>query len=504
MSRSGGRNISGKKKKGREKPALLLFDSRIKTLREDRVINEVYSISGGKGCYLVGGVLRSLALARPPGVDYDFVVAWDGVGIKEGAEGVAERLGGTAFILDKDAPSYRVSFKSGGIRATVDFSPLKGKDITEDLLVRDFTVNAMAIELAALFADEMPLLIDPAKGEIDAKRRLLKATSPEVFREDPLRCLRAVRISRQYGLKITKGTDHAIKKESRLLSDVSPERVRDELLQIFASPNTSSALKSLYELKIMDAVLPEFVDWIDIGGGYDLLDHTLKTVDEAEALSSAALEGGFPEAGEGLRAHFRKTVGTVERQALFKMAAFLHDAGKPQTIGIRSGRLRFIGHEYEGSVRVEEILKRLKTSRKVTALLTALVKNHHRVFSLAKHEKLSLRAKAHFFRAMEGEPGVDLICLALVDARATRGGEDPELLALAINLLKHYYGSYSKKKARPLLNGREVMIEFGLPEGTLVGEILKKVSEGVQEGIVKNKKEALSYARAWLERSGLF
>jgi tRNA nucleotidyltransferase/poly(A) polymerase len=244
-------------------------------------------------------------------------------------------------------------------------------------------------------------VIDPAGGLKDAKKGLLKATGPDVFNEDPLRCLRAVRIAQQYGLKITKETKQRIKVESGLLKSVSPERVRDELLTIFASSGTSGALKELYELKIMDAVLPEFLDWTDIGGGYDLLTHTLKTVDEAEAFFTDAIEGGGL-AGAELKAHLGKNVGSVERGALFKLAAFLHDAGKQLTIAVRSGRLRFIGHEYEGSIRVKEILRRLKMSRKAAALITSLVKNHHRVFSLAKLEKPSTRAKGHRGRARGG------------------------------------------------------------------------------------------------------
>jgi hypothetical protein len=76
-------------------------------------------------------------------------------------------------------------------------------------------------------------------------------------------------------------------------------------------------------------------------------------------------------------------------------------------------------------------------------------------------------------------------------------------LSLARDLLNYYFEIYAKKKARPLLNGEDVMMEFNIPEGRLVGEILKKVCEGVEDGSVRNKKEAIGYARGWLERSGI-
>ncbi|MBI5344963.1 MAG: hypothetical protein HZB83_06460, partial [Deltaproteobacteria bacterium] len=94
--------------------------------------------------------------------------------------------------------------------------------------------------------------------------------------------------------------------------------------------------------------------------------------------------------------------------------------------------------------------------------------------------------------------GVDLLCLSLVDARATRGKEDEGLLRLVIGMLGFYYQSYAKKRPKPLLNGNELRMVFGVPEGRTVGAIINKISLGIEAGEIRNKKDAVIYVRRWL------
>ena len=133
-----------------------------------------------------------------------------------------------------------------------------------------------------------------------------------------------------------------------------------------------------------------------------------------------------------------------------------------------------------------------------------LATNHHRVFAAAKLRVRSDKAKAHLLRAVEGVDGrtrgaaVDLALLSLADARATRGGEDRALLKFVNELLHFYYECFLKKHPKPLMNGREIMKTFKILEGPLVGEIINKISEGVETGAVKDKKGAAGYIRKWL------
>jgi poly(A) polymerase len=466
-------------------------------LKRDRIIEEVFRAAGQLDVYLVGGLLRNIVLGKPLPVDYDFVFEGD---VEALSNKVASRVAGSAFILDKETPLFRVNAELGGITYTIDFSRIKGHGIASDLKGRDFTVDAVALKLSDLFKEDEPALFDPCGGVSDARLGLLKMTSPMVFDEDPLRCLRAVRLSQQYGLEITEETAVRIKSKANLLKtrQTSWERIRDELLLIFSTPETSRSIRALYDLKIMEAVLPEFSGWDDIGGGYDLMAHSLKTLDEAEAFIRGLSKGSFPGVSRKFERHFEGNVGPVGRTALFKMAAFVHDAGKHLTIAIRGGRLRFIGHDFEGSLLTREIFRRLRFSRRLANEVSVLVKNHHRVFALAKLKEPSQRAKAHFFKTVGGEAAVDLLCLALVDARATRGDEDDELRDLVKDMLCFYYDEYLKKMPKSLFNGKEIIKTFSLPEGRLVGEVIEKISEGVETGAVRNKKEAIAFVRQWL------
>lgn len=490
--------------KGRQTALSFFKGSSLKALREDPAVIAVHETAEEEGTevYLVGGVLRNIALNRPLVPDYDFVLVGD---VQLFTSRVAGRLRGTAFLLDKETTSYRVVVKSFDASAplTLDFSPGKDGDIVRDLKKRDFTINAMAVSISELFASDSPPVLDPCKGAGDAKKRLLRAASRKVFKEDPLRVLRAVRLTQQYGLAMDDETVDLIRESSSLLKKTSAERVRDELILIFSHPGTSKSLRLLYDYGVIKTILPGLEGWENIDG-YDLLSHALKTVDEAEALLKDVSRGKPLQ--EPLIGHFKGSVGSLKRSVFFKIAAFLHDTGKPYAARREEGRLRFIGHDFEGGRMVKDALKDLKFSRKVTGGLSNLVKNHHRVFNLAALKERSFRAKGHFFRAAEGEggeyggTGVDLICLALADARATRRAEDPELLDVARELLEFYYGSYIKKKPRPLLSGDEIMKTFRLSEGRLVGEAMERVSEGVENGVIKNKKEAISYLKEWLSR----
>lgn len=490
--------------KGRQTALSFFKGSSLSALREDTAVLAVHKTAEEEGIevYLVGGVLRNIALNSPLVPDYDFILEGD-VPLFSGL--VAGRLHGTAFLLDKETSSYRVVVRPPDASAplTLDFSAVKDGDLVQDLKKRDFTINAMAVKVSDLFKSEMPPVIDPCKGVEDAKKRLLRAASGKVFKEDPLRVLRALRIAQQYGLTVDEDTLGLIHESSGLIKKTSAERVRDELILIFSHPGTSKSLKLLYDYEVIKAILPGLEDWENIDG-YNLLSHALKTVDEAEALLKDVSRG--KSAQKILKYHFNGSVGTLKRSAFFKIAAFLHDIGKPYAAKWEEGRLRFIGHDFEGSRIVKDALKNLKFSRKITGGLSNLVKNHHRVFAMAGLEERTPRSKGHFFRASEGEggewegAGVDLICLALADARATRGGEDAELLKVAHELLDFYYGTYIKKKPKPLLSGNEIMKTFGLPEGRLIGEVIGRISEGVEKGVIKNKKEAIVYIKKWLSR----
>lgn len=467
-------------------------------LKGDPVLETVGEIARATrvSVYLVGGVVRNLILGSPAPPDYDFALSG---GVASIAAKAAGRLNGTAFILDKDAPSHRVVFKGDGRTLNLDFSPIKGAGITDDLMARDFTVDAMAVDLRVLFERGDGVILDPCNGMKDAKEGVLRVTSPEVFKADPLRLLRAIRLSQQYGLRITPEAIRLMKAGAGMLRNVSPERIRDELVAVFSCKGTSASIRAMYRTRLMESIIPEMGGWVK-RTDYDILGHTLAALDEAEALLDGITAQIFGLHHSRIRRHFATSAGRINRAAFFKLAAFFHDIGKPSAMVRDSAGLRFWGHDSTGGLMVMDILKRLKFSRRSSGEISKLVKNHHRVFALADLHNPSGRAKSHLLRCVGVDLGIDLLCLALIDARATRGSEDPGLLAVVRDMTAFYYDVYTKKRPGPVLTGTEIMKTFRIPEGRLVGEITSKIAEGVETGAVRTKKEAALYVRQWLKK----
>ncbi len=466
----------------------------LERLEGDPVLKATLRAAEGRaGLYLVGGALRNIALGAPFAPDYDFSYEGETMAL---AAALASFLGGSFFPLDEEAGAWRVLSKDG---VTVDFTPTAEGGILDDLSMRDLTVNALALPVRDFFSGEKSV-IDPFDGLGDAVAALLRNVSNTVFDDDPVRLMRAIRLSTQYGLKIEGQTWELLSRKAPLITRTSPERSRDELVLLMSCPDSSEGAALLFSSGIMEVLVPETKGWSDVSG-YDLTSHSLRVLKEADKLLGGISEDTFPGVSERL-GEYLKRPGPVPNGALFRLAALFHDFGKAYTL-TREGKLRFIGHDSVGAKKIPGVMERLRFSRKNAADLALLVKNHHRLFMLASLKEKSFRAKSHFFRAVGGESGLMLLCLALCDARATRGGEDPELYQAVLEMMRFYYGVYIVEKPAPLMTGRQVMETFRVPEGPLVGEILRKMNEGVEAGLVRNRKEAAAFVRKWLrEKKG--
>ncbi len=489
-------DMAGINEKGPETGALSFFERLDLFFRQDVFISEVLPCL--KGCavngYLVGGLIRDLALKKEVARDYDFIVS----GMVEAvARLAAHRLGGTAFLLDRQSGSYRVVVKTDAGAVTLDFSLMRGSSIEDDLKERDFTVNAMAVDLADL-SESRARLIDPFNGLADASTSVLRAVSEGAFVEDPLRCVRAVRLSFCCGLDIEPATKALAEASAGLLRGTAAERIREELVRIFGCRRSADAVRLLYALGIIDAVAPVLSGWKDVQG-YDLLGHSLSTLDEADRLIDMISDGTFISHREELKAHLSRRRGPINMDVFFRVCAFLHDIGKPLTLARESGRLRFIGHDSAGASLAKEMLLGLRFSKAFSTAVSGVIKNHHRVFMLLLLPERSPRAKAHFFRASGGSSGITLLLLALADARATSGRRDEALEAMAAEMIEFHYGVYLKKRPRPILTGDELKRIFSLPEGRIIGELMSEVAKGVEDGMIKTKKEALSHVRRSLD-----
>ena len=241
---------------------------------------------------LVGGTVRDILLGRPTH-DLDFCVDGDGLRL---ARALADRLGGAYVTLDHERGTGRVLLPQGDRErgqtapvSSLDLASLRAGDLTGDLADRDFTVNAIAIGHGPSGA---LCVFDPLHGRRDLQQRTLRAASAHTFRSDPVRTLRAVRLSNQLGLAIEPETRAALRAAAHLLAGVSPERIRDEWFKILAEPHAAHALRVAHRFALLELVAPPLARLSGsephaAGSLQDALDHALDTVDAIERLYDA-------------------------------------------------------------------------------------------------------------------------------------------------------------------------------------------------------------------------
>ena len=469
--------------------------------------------------WLVGGSVRDAILNRPIH-DFDFAVERDAI---ETARATADRLGAPMYVLDAERETARVVvFDAGGARVFLDFAGLREPAIDADLAQRDFTFNAMAVDLA-----QPDALIDPHGGRQDLEARLVRAVTGRSLTDDPVRMLRAVRLSASLGFAIEPGTGAQIRASASLIQSASAERVRDELAQIAGLPGLHRNLTLLDEHGLLGEVMPELPALRGEAQSpphhWDVFEHTLRMLDVLEILLSrvagiesqaaprppvtTAPEWAWPDIDRALesmqpalREHFEKTLSDDRPAWLtLKWAAIFHDAAKPLTRSVDAdGRIHNYEHEDLGAEMVAGRMRALRFSSVEIERAAAIVRHHMRPHHLEK-SGASRRAVYRFFRDL-GEAGVDVLLHSLADHLATHGPDlDParwsRRLELARALLDEYFHRREETVNPPaLITGHDVMKALGLEPGPQVGKVLDAVREAQAAGEVRTREEALELA----------
>ena len=388
---------------------------------------------------------------------------------------------------------------------TFDFTDFRLRTLKQDLLHRDFTINTLALELeeAVNGQDFKGDLIDLYGGQEDIGKKIIRMTSQRVFDEDPLRILRAFSISCALGFSIEKKTLGLIKRKRKSLGKVTGERVRDELFKILHSGSAYEFLRELDRLRILEIVLPGLEGMRAVKQGayhhLDVLRHSFETLKQLELLIKDT------EKNDDIRNYLAENISSSRKRfALMKLAALLHDIGKPRARRKKAGKLKFYGHERIGSQITDEIAQRLKLSNDERDALRKLVFWHLRPGYLGDSPVVSPRAKFRYFRDT-GKESVSTLLLSLADQRAPRGPlTTQEALKLhektGLGLIKEYFRKAKEKKITRLVNGDELMAKFNLTPSPIIGRILSELEELQAIGKIKTKKEALAVAKKLASR----
>jgi tRNA nucleotidyltransferase (CCA-adding enzyme) len=422
--------------------------------------------AAGFQCHLVGGAVRDILMSRPSS---DFDIATDAhpeqvialfrhvipTGIKHGT--VTVLFKGTTF----EVTTFRTEsvYTDGRRPDTVAFSP----SIEEDLSRRDFTINAIAYDL------KTRQIFDPHDGQSDIAKGIIRAIGnpSDRFREDGLRPLRACRFAAQLSFVVEPATREAIPGSLDILALVSAERVRDEICKILQSPVPSVGFLLMKETGILGVVLPELLAGVDMAQGtlhcFDVFTHSLYACDAAPRES-----------------------------LLLRLAALLHDVGKPASLGTApDGRPTFYGHEKVSAKMAEAILQRLKLPNAVIHDVCHLIANH--MFNYL--EEWSDAAVRRLI-ARVGESAIaDIITLRRADQIGMcRENADifPRGLADFSQRVKGVLAAGRAFSVSQLaVNGNDIMKSLGIPPGPRIGVILNELLQSVLDDPSQNEREKL-------------
>ncbi|EKD88747.1 MAG: hypothetical protein ACD_34C00369G0003 [uncultured bacterium] len=438
----------------------------------------------GEHLYLVGGAVRD-ALLSTPNHDLDFVCAGDPriIGRK-----LAEKLSGAFYMLDDERNACRVIAKNGhNGRLIFDFTQLRGQTLKDDLLERDFTINAMAVDL-----NSPSEVIDPLNGSKDLFQKWLRPCKVTSFKDDALRVVRAIRYSVKYHLRIEQSTINLLMAEKEKLSLVSKERKRDELFKIFEIEEPWAALELFTQFNILEHVclsgIPDMHHAITRLKIFTELVSSLKAELSGEGSKGfriKSFETSFSEMSPNLCERFSQ-VNQSERSihALNDLMALLWDLDEVKGLEAAQG---------------------LALSREEQEHIVVSIRYRHWILDqFSSRKDPDRRFLYHYFRAL-GIAGLDVAVMTLVEAAS-----DPsplwanehwtELLSFCQKLVETWFVNPEYVNPKLFITGRDLMFDFDIPQGPHIGQLLEGLREEQAIGLIQNRTQALTWVENQLQK----
>lgn len=465
---------------------------------------ERYARARKAALYVVGGAVRDRILRRRKAEpDIDFALCRNACAF---GRALSSRIRAAYVLLDKEHGACRLIKRVNGRLTTFDFTDFRGTTIEDDLRMRDFTANALAVRLEDFLSDDLPpeRVIDPLGGRADIAKGLIRACSQRSFSDDPLRILRGFSFASLFGWKLTPQTRKAMRSHRKKLSLVSGERIRDELFKVLESAHPSAHLEDMDRMGVLAVVFPEIEAMRGRPHGpyhhLDIWEHTLESVRQFEGVLHEMRRR------KQIVSYLQERISAVRsRKSLIICACLFHDIGKPRACRRRKGKLHFHGHENIGRAMTVEIGRRLKLSGDEIAALSRMVQAHLRPGFLAENQQvITPRAVYRFFRDT-AEEAVGVLLLSLADQRSTRGRLTTEASRrghekLVQRLLKEYFRRKEENKPARLVNGDLLMKHCKLSPSPLVGKILAELEELQAIGAVRTRADALDAAAEMLQQ----
>ncbi len=428
--------------------------------------------------YIVGGFVRDLFIRREP-KDLDIMVCGRGNDASGRSAGinfskilakkykldepvVFERFGTSKLFMDSKEVEFVIPRKEC---YNVDSRnpDTQIASLEQDALRRDFTINTLFLRLR-----DMRILDFTLQGVADIENKIIRVVDSSnielIFKQDPLRILRAVRQSIQLGFSIEAEAYNAMKVSSSRIGIVSPERIRDEINRILVEKSPSKAFKMMDEINLSVKILPEVA--------------RLKSLEQPEKYHK-----------DNVFTHTLKVLDRTKDDIILRMAALLHDMGKYATYKKDSGRISFYGYDAESAKEAEVVLKRLKYSKEFIQKTILVIKNH--MYPKMYSDDWTDSAVRRFVERCGGE--LDLV-MEISRADYDKDNNDAKLIKLKkrIEDLKLKNMLYPKPE---LLTGREMMSMFNRLPGKWIQKAKDKIEEVQFENPWLTKEEAIEILR---------
>lgn len=442
--------------------------------------------------YIVGGTVRDILMNETP-KDIDVVCKE----AKALAFKVAKRKNAAFIPMEKkpDEPCYRI-VRRDMPEYFLDITEMRGGSIEEDLYKRDFTINAIAIEVKE--DGSLGNNIDPLKGIEDIHNRIIRATNNNAFISDPLRILRAIRLSSMLDFSIDNNTFIEMRNHAKLLKDVAPERIMAEIFLILKNNKSNIYFKEMDDLGMLDVIFPEI---IPMKGCFqnkfhhlDVWQHSLLTMQRCEEVIEN-LSVYFGDYSKTIRDYLE----AENRLELLKLSALLHDVGKPLTYSknIYTGKITFHKHAEKGAELIDRMSERLKLSNKSREFLHLMVSEHLNIINLYSNGKSGYEL-IKWLKPISDNIA-PLAILSISDIMSALGPESTELkrksyVEWVSRLIHNYYTELKERfETKPLITGYD-LLSLGIPKGPLFSKILKEIKLLQDTGRIKSKEGALKEA----------
>jgi tRNA nucleotidyltransferase/poly(A) polymerase len=457
--------------------------------------------------WMVGGAVRDLCLGRPL-KDLDLAVQ---TGALDLARQLASQLGAAFVPLDRERGCARVVLPEESLE--LDFADFRAASLADDLGARDFTLNAMAVDLAGDGE-----VIDPTGGLADLEAKTVRLLGRGSLLDDPLRGLRGVRIAAQLGFTLDAASRHLIKDLAPSLARSAAERIRDELLSALEAPHPKRTVRELADLDLLEILLPEVAaqreQAIDESLGGNRFEHSLRVLGALETsleLLTAHASSANPGFEEAVRWRWtdKASEKTSEkpheeraesggagpnRLVLLRLAALLHDVGKrvprstPKT-----------DHAAVGAQRADHRLRALRLAGGDGRWVANVVRLHTRPQPMRSDHSLDRRFLHHFLREARGS-GVEIGILMLADlaAKKPRASKAYRRLQDRVEELANaeLFEYDTLVSPTPLVSGHDLAAAEICSPGVTMGVLLARLLESQVMGEISTVPEALARARS--------